>query len=69
MALNVSPVNPGVSRAGSDPIVVELSDRQLPARMRFDAMRTELRMPRPWAGIVRRALMAPVAMIVRFLSR
>jgi len=62
MSLN----NPPMSPVG---IVVEMSDRQLPVRMRLDALRSAVKTARPRMGIVRRVLAVPMALAVRVMSR
>ena len=58
---------PAGERHGS--IVVELGTRQLPARMRLGRLRGSLGLPATCAIGARRVLMAPVAMMMRLLSR
>ncbi len=50
-------------------IVVEMSMKPLPPRMRMGGLRSSLRIGAPGGGVMRRLLMAPVAMVMRVLSR
>lgn len=54
---------------GPRPIIVELGNQQLPARMRLRSLGTALRMPARRGLGLRRVLMTPVAMLTRLLSR
>lgn len=69
MALDVSPINPGLATERRVPISVELSDRRLPVRMRLDAVRSLARIPRPQARFLRRVMMIPGAVVLRLWSR
>lgn len=51
------------------PIVVEMSTKQLPPRMRIGGFRSAIGLPRPGTYGVRRVLMAPIAMLARILGR
>lgn len=51
------------------PVVVELSARQLPPRMRLGRLRSSIGLSIPRTHGLRRALMAPVAIMTRLLSR
>jgi hypothetical protein len=69
MALNVSQMSPGAVADRRAPIVVELSDRRLPVRMRFRAMRNSIGIPRSGAGMLRRLMLVPATAILRLRSR
>lgn len=69
MALNVSPMSPGAGAERRAPIVVELSDRRLPVRMRFGAMRNAVGIPRSRTGMLRRLVLVPAMAIRRLRGR
>lgn len=50
-------------------IVVEMSTKPLPPRMRMGGLRRALRVDAPGTGTIRRLLMAPTALLLRLLSR
>lgn len=68
MSQSTYPIAPP-GREQRSAIVVEMSMKPLPPRMRIGGLRSSLRVGAPGAGVMRRLLMAPVAMVARVLSR
>jgi hypothetical protein len=69
MSQSIYPVAPGSTGMRPATIVVEVGPQKLPPRMRMGGLRRAIRQPRVGTGALRRVLMAPVAMMVRLLSR
>jgi hypothetical protein len=59
----------GTTTGQQGPVIVELSAKQLPARMRLGRLRSTIGIPVPHPHVVRRVVMAPVAMMMRLFSR
>lgn len=69
MSESTLPVTSRPRRPGESPIVVEISMKPLPARMRLGGLRNSVGMPSTSFVSLRRILMIPVAMMTRLLSR
>jgi hypothetical protein len=69
MVLDIPRISGGLNPERRNPVVVELSDRRLPVRMRFSAMRSSVLHPVSRAPLVQRAVMIPGALILRLWGR
>lgn len=69
MSQSTLPMTPGMTGKQRGPIVVEMSTKQLPARMRLGGLRSAVGLPALRAHGFQRAVMVPVALVTRFLSR
>jgi hypothetical protein len=69
MSQSMYPVAPGSTGMRPATIVVEVGPQKLPPRMRMGGLRRTVHLPHVGTGTLRRVLMAPVAMMVRLLSR